>query len=56
VRDEYNDVPWSEMAGMRDKLIHGYADIDLRIVWQTVEEEIPVLEPQIESIRAEIED
>jgi len=56
VRREYDAVPWSEMAGMRDKLIHGYATIELEIVWMTVEEELPTLRPQIEAIRDEIED
>lgn len=54
-RQEYSDVPWSEMAGMRDKLIHGYATIELRIVWMTVEQEIPTIAPQIESIRDELQ-
>ena len=43
------------MAGMRDKLIHGYATIELEIVWMTVEQELPALKPQIESIRDELE-
>lgn len=55
VRQEYPEVPWSEMAGMRDKLIHGYATVELQIVWMTVEEEIPTLRPQIEQIRDELE-
>ena len=55
VRQEYSDVPWSEMAGMRDKLIHGYATVELQIVWMTVEEEIPMLGKQIEAIRKEVE-
>ncbi|WP_197431261.1 DUF86 domain-containing protein [Halorubrum sp. CBA1125] len=41
IRQEYSDVPWSEMAGMRDKLIHGYATVELEIVWTTVEKEVP---------------
>ena len=53
---EYDDVPWSEMAGMRDKRIHGYATIELRIVWMTVEEEIPTLIPQIRTVREELTD
>lgn len=53
---KYDDVPWSEMAGMRDKLIHGYATIELRIVWMTVEEEIPTLIPQIRTVREELRD
>ena len=55
IRREHDDVPWSEMAGMRDKLIHGYATIELQIVWETVEEEIPTLKPRMEAVRAELE-
>jgi uncharacterized protein with HEPN domain len=54
VRREYSDVPWSEMAGMRDKLIHGYATVELQIVWTTIQEELPTLGPQIESVRDEL--
>lgn len=38
------------MAGMRDKLIHQYTGVDLRVVWRTVAEDIPELLPQIEQI------
>ena len=55
IRQEYDDVPWSEMAGMRDKLIHGYASVELQIVWTTIEKEISALETQIESVRDELE-
>lgn len=51
---EYSEIPWSEMAGMRDKLIHGYATIELRIVWMTVQEEIPTLIPQIKAVREDL--
>lgn len=44
VRKQEPAIPWSEMAGMRDKLIHGYATIDLDIVWHTVSEDIPQLD------------
>ena len=54
VRREYSDVPWSEMAGMRDKLIHGYATIELRIVWMTVTDELPSLKPQVASMRNDL--
>lgn len=55
IRQEYDDVPWSEMTGMRDKLIHGYATVELQIVWTTIQEEVPILGAQIESVRDEIE-
>jgi len=43
VRRNHPDVPWTEMAGMRDKLIHGYATIDLEIIWATVETDVQTL-------------
>jgi uncharacterized protein with HEPN domain len=55
IRQEYSDVPWSEMAGMRDKLIHGYASVELQIVWSTIQDEVPALGTQIESVRDELE-
>lgn len=36
LRDEYPGVPWSLMAGMRDKLVHDYVNVDRQIVWTTV--------------------
>jgi uncharacterized protein with HEPN domain len=33
-------IPWMDMAGMRDRLIHDYIDVDFEIVWQTVSEDI----------------
>ena len=44
------------MAGMRDKLIHGYATVDLEIVWQTVSHDIPAIRPQLEALSGEFED
>ncbi|MEM4725812.1 MAG: HepT-like ribonuclease domain-containing protein [Nitrososphaerales archaeon] len=35
----YPQIPWKDMAGMRDKLIHGYFGVDLRRVWKTVKED-----------------
>ena len=40
-RDNYPDIPWKRMAGMRDKLIHEYFGIDKEMVWQVVEKHIP---------------
>jgi uncharacterized protein with HEPN domain len=43
------------MAGMRDRLIHGYGDINLRIVWDTVTQRIPIVKPQLQQILADYE-
>ena len=41
VRKKHNDIPWKHLAGMRDKLIHDYAGVDLEVVLKTVREDIP---------------
>lgn len=55
VRRKYPDIPWSDMAGMRDKLIHFYFGVDMEIVWETVKVRIPKLEPLIEDVLADME-
>jgi uncharacterized protein with HEPN domain len=44
------DIPWKEMAGMRDRLIHGYAGVDLKLVWDTSANRIPELKESIQKI------
>lgn len=50
VRQRFPDVPWKELAGMRDRVIHGYDIIDLEIVWDTVKRDLPTLAQQLETI------
>ena len=50
IRAKYPSVPWKEMAGMRDKLIHFYFGVDREAVWLVVKERIPALAPLIEQI------
>ena len=49
-KEKYPDVPWNAIIGMRNRLIHGYYDIDLDIVWKTIEEDIPLLVSELEKI------
>ncbi len=42
-RQEHPEIPWKQIVTMRNRLIHGYFDIDLDIVWKTVTEELPPL-------------
>lgn len=41
LREQYPDIPWKQMAGMRDRIIHGYDAIDYQVVWDAVKQEIP---------------
>lgn len=43
------DLPWKEIIGFRDRAIHNYFGIDLEIVWQTVQDDIPVLKAALRS-------
>ena len=43
LKDQYPGVPWKSMAGMRDKLIHDYAGVDLVAVWETIQKLLPSL-------------
>jgi uncharacterized protein with HEPN domain len=55
VRRRYPDIPWKEMAGMRDKLIHFYFGVDREAVWLTVKERIPTIRPIFELILRDLE-
>ena len=56
VRQTYPQVPWRQMAGMRDRLIHSYFGVDYSLVWQTVKEEIASLQPIIGQILQDLEE
>lgn len=47
-RDRHQDIPWKSIAGMRDRLLHGYDDVDLELVWKTLSDELPVLVKRLE--------
>lgn len=47
-RDKHPKIPWRQIAGTRDRLIHGYFDVDLNIVWKIISVDIPPLVAQLE--------
>ena len=50
IRIEYPDIPWKQIAGLRDVLIHHYFGVDLESVWLVVEKRLPTLAERIEFI------
>ena len=48
-RSSVPSAPWTAIAGMRDKLIHGYFGVDLNAVWKTVKDDLPDMITKIEA-------
>ncbi len=56
MRDQYKEIPWKDMAGMRDKIIHFYFGVDYEIVWKVIKERLPEIKPEITRILKDFED
>ena len=50
LRSQYSDVPWQQMAGLRDVLIHDYLKVNLNLVWQIIEQNLSNLKRQVTAI------
>jgi len=50
IRKFHSKIPWKEMAGMRDKMIHEYFGVDLEIVWKTIKIRLPQILPLLEQV------
>jgi uncharacterized protein with HEPN domain len=55
LKAKYKGVPWREMAGMRDKLIHEYFGVDVEILWKTAKDDIPPLKNVIQDMMKSLE-
>jgi uncharacterized protein with HEPN domain len=55
IRLFHPDLPWSEIAAMRDKLIHEYFGVDLEIVWETAQNDLNPLENAIRKVREHLD-
>ncbi|RMG87516.1 MAG: DUF86 domain-containing protein [Chloroflexi bacterium] len=56
LREQYPSVPWSEISGFRDVLIHAYHRVDWNEVWLTIERDLPPFKQQIEHIYQTLKD
>lgn len=50
VRAANPDIPWRQMIGMRNVVVHDYADVDMDLVWKTVREDLPPLVARLQTL------
>jgi uncharacterized protein with HEPN domain len=55
LRDRYPAVAWKLVVGMRDRVSHGYDAVDYQTLWDTVQQDVPMLLKTVEQMLAEIE-
>ena len=51
LREAHPEIEWQKLTGMRDRLIHGYFDVNLDVVWRTVREDLPGLLERLETFQ-----
>jgi uncharacterized protein with HEPN domain len=56
LRKRYQQIPWAQIVGTRDRLAHGYIDVDYEIIWRIVTDNLPSLIKQLEQILSKEED
>ena len=54
-RKRYSQIPWREIAGMRDKIAHHYFGVNRYLVWQTVQNDLPPLQSAVNQMLADLE-
>jgi uncharacterized protein with HEPN domain len=50
LKENYKEIPWREMSGLRDKLIYDYFGVNTEVIWKTVTEDIPILNKKLKEI------
>jgi uncharacterized protein with HEPN domain len=55
-RANYPQIPWNQVIGVRNRLVHGYDRVDLDILWEIVSHDLPPLVAELEKIIAVLED
>lgn len=50
IEEKYSQIPWSLMRAMRNRLVHVYFQVDERLMWDTVQNDLPPLIPELEKL------
>ena len=50
LKEQHPEIPWSQITATRNRLIHGYFDVDLNVVWRIVSEDVPILVNHLRAI------
>lgn len=53
-KEKYDYIPWRQINGMRNKIVHGYEGVMLSIVWDTIKDDLPELKEELKKINAEL--
>lgn len=55
LKQRHPEIPWKNIVGMRDRLIHAYFGIDFKLVWEVVKVELPALKTKLKKLSSELE-
>lgn len=47
-KEKVKTIPWKQLYGMRNRIVHGYSGVNMNIVWDTIQEDLPLLKAEIE--------
>ena len=54
--NEYSEINWKDIAGMRDKIVHSYFDVDYVLVWRVIKQDLPALKSTVNTILEDLEE
>jgi uncharacterized protein with HEPN domain len=54
IQNNHQNIPWSKMKGMRNKLIHDYMSVNTKVVWETIRDDLPGLKIEIEEMKNQL--